>query len=104
MKVHVESLVWGTGFSQGKTMQDGRNYAIGVLQIAVVVGENNDYVFLSTSSDTRQWNQGLLEIPKRIIQERFTICEAESTGQNISLEFLISKLNRLVPKDRLLCQ
>ena len=95
MKFHVESLVWGLGFSESRTMRDWRDSAIRVLQIAVVAGENNDYVFVSTSPDTRHWNQGLLKIPKRIIQERFAICEVESTGSNISLEFLISKLSRL---------
>jgi hypothetical protein len=78
-------------------MRDWRSSAIKVLQIAVVVGENNDYVFVSTSPDARQWNQGLFKIPKQIIQERFAICEAELTDQNLSLDFVISQLIRLTP-------
>jgi hypothetical protein len=96
MRFHVESLVWRLGFPpEGRTMRNWRNSAIKVLQIAVVVGENNDYVFVSTSPDACQWNQNLFKIPKRVIQERFAICEAESTDQNLSLDFIISQLIRL---------
>lgn len=99
MKVHVESLVWELGSASAGEAVCGCRYLrpTKVLQIGAVVDESDDYVLVSTNLNSRLWNQNLLKIPKRIIQERFAIYEAESTDQNISLEFLMSKLTLLTP-------
>ena len=89
MKAPIESFVLGSESSEGGTLRDCRDSAARVLQIAVVIGEDKDYVFISTSPDPRQWNQSHFKISKRTIQERSIICEAESTDRNISVESLM---------------
>jgi len=97
MKVHIESLVWELGVaSVGEAVCDCRQLCpTKVLQIGAVVDESDDYVLISMSLNNRWRNRNLFKIPKRVIRERFSICEAELTDQSISLEFLISALTPL---------